>query len=134
MSLKRKIISESINWEAVLKMPFVDAIKKAAGQVYVVGGSVRDHYLGKDSKDVDLLVRNLPLDQIEDILKKFGRVDIVGKSFGVIKFVPNDVDLDEPIDIAVPRTERPTFHYVVKKGQNTIFKIKYGGEEKKYGG
>ena len=107
MSLKRKIISESINWEAVLKMPFVDAIKKAAGQVYVVGGSVRDHYLGKDSKDVDLLVRNLPLDQIEDILKKFGRVDIVGKSFGVIKFVPNDVDLDEPIDIAVPRTERP---------------------------
>ena len=107
MSLKRKIISESVNWATVLKMPFVDAIKKAAGQVYVVGGSVRDHYLGKDSKDVDLLVRNLPLDQIEDILKKFGRVDIVGKSFGVIKFVPNDVDLDEPIDIAVPRTERP---------------------------
>lgn len=107
MSLKRKIISESINWEAVLKMPFVDAIKKAAGQVYVVGGSVRDHYLGKDSKDVDLLVRNIPLDKIESILNKFGKVDVVGKSFGVIKFIPNDVDLDEPIDIAIPRTERP---------------------------
>lgn len=68
MSLKRKIISESVNWATVLKMPFVDAIKKAAGQVYVVGGSVRDHYLGKDSKDVDLLVRNLP----QDIIKTFG--------------------------------------------------------------
>ena len=107
MSLKRKIISESINLEAVLKMPFVHSLNNAGGQIYVVGGSVRDHYLGKNSKDVDLLIRNLPLDEIETILKKFGKVDIVGKSFGVIKFVPNDVDLDEPIDIAVPRTERP---------------------------
>ena len=107
MSLKRKIISETVNWETVLKMPFVRALNNSGGQIYVVGGSVRDHYLGKNSKDVDLLIRNLPLDEIETILKKFGKVDIVGKSFGVIKFVPNDVDLDEPIDIAVPRTERP---------------------------
>jgi len=104
--ITKTILSESINWSSVLKMPFVDTLKKAGGQVYVVGGSVRDHYLGKNSKDIDLLVRRLDFEEIQSLLAKYGKIVFVGESYGVLKFYPNDIELDEPIDIAIPRTER----------------------------
>lgn len=76
-----------------------------AGSVYLVGGLVRDHFLGKQSKDIDLLICGIPVEKIKKQLAPFGKIDEVGESFGVIKFKPNDWDLEEPIDIAIPRTE-----------------------------
>jgi tRNA nucleotidyltransferase/poly(A) polymerase len=84
----------------------VQAILKSGGDVFVVGGIVRDHFLGKESKDIDLIVRLLTVDDIEKILLPHGFVKKdVGKSFSVIKFVPHGWT-KEPIDIALPRTEK----------------------------
>lgn len=87
------------------QLPFKNDLEKAGGKVFSVGGAVRDALIGKESKDLDLLVTGLPLDRLESLLMKYGKVDTVGKSFGVIKF--NSPQTGE-LDIAIPRTERPT--------------------------
>lgn len=76
------------------------------GKIYLVGGFVRDSYLGKESKDVDLLITGIPLSTIAELLKPYGKVDEVGQSFGVVKYTPSNWIMDEPIDIAIPRTEK----------------------------
>lgn len=87
----------------------IDGIKALAangGEIFLVGGIVRDSFLGKESKDIDLIVRLLQIDDIEKILLPHGFVKKdVGKSFSVIKFIPHGWT-KEPIDIALPRTEK----------------------------
>jgi tRNA nucleotidyltransferase (CCA-adding enzyme) len=80
----------------------------ANGKLYEVGGSVRDSLInpGVDHKDRDFLVTGIPLDSLVSILRKFGRVDLVGKSFGIIKFTPRGSS--EAFDFAIPRTEKST--------------------------
>ena len=75
------------------------------GKLFIVGGSVRDAYRGENIKDIDLIVEGLSMEQIKSILIPFGRVDIVGESFAVIKFRPKGHD-GEDFDIAVPRKDR----------------------------
>lgn len=74
-------------------------------EIYVVGGSVRDAYLGKPMKDIDLIVDGLSIDGILKILKKYGRANLEGESFSVIKFKPKGY-VGEDYDIAVPREDR----------------------------
>lgn len=74
------------------------------GELYIVGGAVRDAFLGFDPKDIDIEVYGLSEADIISILKKHGKVDTVGKSFGVIKFKN---ELGE-FDIALPRKEIKT--------------------------
>src|SRR5437762_14325099 len=52
---------------------------------YLVGGSVRDALLGNPPKDLDIEVYQTSLDDLVKTLEKAGKVDQVGKSFGVIK-------------------------------------------------
>ena len=75
------------------------------GKLFIVGGSVRDAYREEDIKDIDLIVEGLSMEQIKSILIPFGRVDIVGESFAVIKFRPKGHD-GEDFDISVPRKDR----------------------------
>ncbi|MBI3871922.1 MAG: HDIG domain-containing protein [candidate division Zixibacteria bacterium] len=85
----------------------------AAGEVYEVGGSVRDRLLaGSESspaahKDRDYLVRRIPIDRMQQILRRHGAVNLVGRSFGVVKFTPDD-EAGVTHDIALPRAERST--------------------------
>ncbi len=80
--------------------------KISAAEVYIVGGTVRDVLVGRtDSKDYDLVVRNVTRPALEKFLRASGRVDFVGKTFGVYKFWPKGVKLTEAVDIAFPRTE-----------------------------
>ena len=81
-------------------------INKLNGDVYVVGGYIRDFLLKKENKDIDLIVRKIDINTLISELKKFGRVDVVGKSFGVIKLKANEDGLE--YDIALPRKEKPT--------------------------
>lgn len=99
--MKEKILNilKSSDW--------VKAIE-TKGKVHLVGGLVRDHFLNKESKDVDLLVTGMSLSEIAEVIKPFGKLDEVGESFAVIKFTPKGWEMGEPVDIAVPRTETNT--------------------------
>ena len=61
----------------------------------IVGGYVRDYFLGLDSKDIDIELYGVDsLETVEKILQEFGKVNNVGKSFGVCKLLYKDLDLD----------------------------------------
>ncbi len=79
------------------------AIVDAGGKIYQVGGAVRDEMLGKVSKDLDLLVVGVDLKALARVLKGFGKTNLVGKAFGIIKFKPEGTD--EDIDISIPRID-----------------------------
>ncbi len=68
-------------------------IKNSRG-IYYVGGFVRDFLLNINHIDRDVLVCGIELPKLSDILKKFGRADIVGKSFNVIKFSNKSIKYD----------------------------------------
>jgi len=81
-------------------------IKLNGGKIYQIGGAVRDELIGKVSKDLDLLVTGIELNDLQKILSSFGKVDAVGKSFGILKFKPfNSAKEEEPLDISVPRVD-----------------------------
>lgn len=88
----------------ITTLPFVAAIEKAGGKVYQVGGAVRDSFLGKTSKDLDIMVSGLTAEQLTRILTPYGRANMVGESFAVIKFKPHGSQ--EDIDIALARTDK----------------------------
>ena len=76
----------------------------------IVGGAVRDALIGNKPKDIDIEVYGITVENLEQILSTYGKVDAVGKSFGVLKFIPYDnngklVELEEPFDFSVPRRE-----------------------------
>lgn len=87
----------------------IDAILEL-GQIYEVGGAVRDRLMGGsvDSKDVDYLVTGVAYDDLTRLLRRFGKVDLVGKSFGVLKFTRFDDDRPLTFDLTLPRTEYST--------------------------
>ena len=87
----------------IKKLPFYQDVVNKNGKIYQVGGAVRDLYLGKQSKDLDIVITGIASNELESLLKKYGKVDMVGASFGVIKFTPPG---GEEIDIAIPRTEK----------------------------
>lgn len=71
--------------------------------VYAVGGYVRDLVRKKPSPEVDLLVARHPVETVVRKLGGRGRVDLVGRSFGVIKYTTGG----RTFDIALPRTDTP---------------------------
>ena len=90
-----------------------DVIKKILerGKIYEVGGVVRDKYISPilPDKDKDYLVTGIPMENLCSLLREFGKVDLVGKSFGVIKFLPHKKYNGENVfDIALPRKEYST--------------------------
>lgn len=78
-----------------------------AGKLYEVGGAVRDKLLGRadESKDRDYLVTGVGFDELVKILRRHGKADLVGSSFGVIKFTQFSEDVPRTFDISLPRRE-----------------------------
>jgi tRNA nucleotidyltransferase (CCA-adding enzyme) len=77
------------------------AFRDAGGRAWLVGGWVRDLLLGHPSKDFDLEVHGLEPPALEAILERRGRVNKVGRSFGVYKLRIDDQDLD----VSIPRRD-----------------------------
>ena len=77
-------------------MTVVKAVADAGGRALLVGGYVRDLVRGSFSKDIDIEVHRLVLDDLEEVLGRFGRVDLVGKQFGVLRLRGVDVDWSVP--------------------------------------
>ena len=80
----------------------IQAIADAGGIAYEVGGCVRDQILKKPNKDFDIEVFHLDAAALTKILARFGRVNEVGVSFGVIKLHPGRGD---ELDFTLPRRE-----------------------------
>ncbi len=89
--------------ELALPTDVRSAIIDKGGKIYQVGGAVRDEMLGKVSKDLDLLIVGIELKDLATLLTRFGKTNLVGKAFGIIKFVPDGAT--EEIDISVPRID-----------------------------
>lgn len=87
------------------ELPFKNDVYERGGKIYSVGGAVRDEFLGSKSKDLDILVTGIPMEELSQIMSKYGKVDAVGKSFGILKWRPPE---GEEVDVALPRTETAT--------------------------
>ena len=68
----------------------------------IVGGAVRDALLGSDPKDIDIEVYGISYGGLTAFLNAHGRVDLVGKSFGVVKFQAPD---GACVDFSLPRRD-----------------------------
>lgn len=89
-----------------LKFIKVIAAKNKNAEFFLVGGMVRDIALGRNSKDYDIVVRGIHPKKLYNLLKQLGTVDLVGKTFGVYKFLPASIKKGDAIDVALPRTEK----------------------------
>ncbi|MFH1564781.1 MAG: HD domain-containing protein [bacterium] len=78
-----KLNSFPLSWIKNLTAKHPDA------EIYLVGGAVRDFLIGRETKDLDFVVRGVEAKKLEKFLSENGEVDFVGKSFGVYKFRPN---------------------------------------------
>ena len=83
------------------KYKVVQNLINSGGEIFLVGGCVRDYLMRKNPKDIDIIVRLLPLKELIFILEQTGKVDLVGESFGVIKYKDEECDLE----IALPRKD-----------------------------
>jgi len=72
-------------------------------QSLIMGGAVRDAILGIEPKDIDIEVYGISYEDLMEFLSKYGKVDLVGKKFGVIVFNPLNGEIK--YDFSIPRTE-----------------------------
>lgn len=69
---------------------------------FLVGGCVRDWMLGIPGKDFDIEVFGVSYEQLASALGRWGRTDLVGRSFGVVKLTsPNG----QVFDFTIPRRD-----------------------------
>ena len=79
-----------------------EAVDRAGGRVYFVGGLVRDRLLGRENKDIDVEVHGVTPEALTQILETLGEPVAKGASFGVMGLRHSE------LDIAMPRRERAT--------------------------
>ncbi len=77
----------------------------ALRRAYLVGGCVRDAVRGAPVKDYDVEVHGPGFDELATALGRWGRVDLVGRSFGVIKLTLGD---GQTFDFSLPRRDSKT--------------------------
>ncbi len=81
-----------------------EAVKAKGGRALLVGGSVRDEFLGQTVKDYDLEVYGLAPNTLKELLATFGDLKETGEAFTVLKLRVSGVELD----ISLPRRESKT--------------------------
>lgn len=79
------------------------AIAHAGGRPLLVGGAVRDLLLGLAPTDVDIEVYGVDGQTLAAALAPFGRIDVVGRSFGVLKMRLGEYE----VDVALPSRRHP---------------------------
>jgi tRNA nucleotidyltransferase (CCA-adding enzyme) len=85
--------------------PFVSELSRRVaargGRALLVGGPVRDHLLGRRVNDWDLEVFGLEEAGLVEVLGSLGRVNAVGRSFGVYKIQTRQHEYD----VSMPRRD-----------------------------
>ncbi|CAA6822814.1 MAG: tRNA nucleotidyltransferase (EC (EC [uncultured Sulfurovum sp.] len=120
-------------------------LHKKNAKAIIVGGAVRDHFLQLPFKDIDIEVYGLEhMEALESLLKEYGSVNLVGKSFGVLKLSYEG----EEYDFSFPRMESKVgeghrgfevevngsldFKTAAKRRDFTLNALGYDVEEKKF--
>lgn len=97
---KKKLYNQRVVCIMISISPKIKDIVKACvahgGKALLVGGAVRDYFMGNQSKDWDIEIYGLESAVVESILARFGTVLFVGKSFGVFRVAGLDVDFSLP--------------------------------------
>ncbi|WP_319020462.1 CCA tRNA nucleotidyltransferase [Aliarcobacter butzleri] len=102
MQNKRFINIIKINLPKIL-IKVLNDLQELGSKPILVGGCVRDSFLNKKIKDYDIEIFNFDsLEILEKSLKKFGNVNLVGKSFGVLTLKIDEYDFD----FSLPRIEK----------------------------
>lgn len=83
-----QILKKHSSWDAIEKIS--TQLQSHGYQCLLAGGCVRDALLGKTAKDLDIATNATP----DDIQRLFSRTVAVGKSFGVMRVLMNDVDIE----------------------------------------
>jgi tRNA nucleotidyltransferase (CCA-adding enzyme) len=71
-------------------------------KAYLVGGCVRDALLGAPQKDFDIEVFGVSYEHLARALSRWGRIDLVGRSFGVVKLTTGS---GKDFDFTIPRRD-----------------------------
>lgn len=77
-------------------------VRDAGGRAWLVGGSVRDLALGRVATDLDVEVFGVAADSLQACLAGAFELDLVGRSFGILKL------RRWPVDVGLPRRETKT--------------------------
>lgn len=80
-------------------------LRDSGYRALVVGGAVRDALLDLPVKDFDIEVYGISYDRLAEFLTGYGHVDLVGKSFGVVKFTGSG---ELTWDFSIPRRDSKT--------------------------
>ena len=74
----------------------------ALREAFFVGGCVRDRLLGISNKDFDIEAFGVSYERLAGELGRWGRTDLVGRSFGVVKLTTR---AGETFDFSIPRRD-----------------------------
>ena len=120
---------------------FILNLLKEEGQGYIVGGFVRDIFLGLNPKDCDF-VTDIDYERLKEIFKKFKPKEM-GKHFGIIQIkidgIPYEIakmreDIGIPLDRKIQKVEfTKNIYDDLKRRDFTINAIAYDGEKFYFG-
>ena len=120
---------------------FILTLLKKEGQGYIVGGFVRDIFLGLDPKDCDF-VTDIDYERLKEIFKNFKPKEM-GKHFGIIQIkidgIPYEIaklreDIGIPLDRKIQKVEfTKNIYDDLKRRDFTINAIAYDGEKFYFG-
>ncbi len=88
-------------WVPPAVIDLAAACAEAGGRAWLVGGVVRDHLLGRETVDFDIEVHGLEAAELAALLRRFGRVSEVGRSFGVYRIHRPELAMD----VSLPRRD-----------------------------
>ncbi len=95
--------------DLLLAHKFAEQVQEIGGQALVVGGFARDMTMsvlnGEShiSKDIDIEVYRIEIEKLQEVLQQFGKIDLVGQAFGIIKLT--NPESGNVLDFSIPRQD-----------------------------
>lgn len=146
--LKENFFNESIGGSEKKKLmsllnalEFKNDIIAAGGEIYAVGGIVRDAVMNTPSDDLDIVVRGVPYERLFSILSRYGKATDTShekeggeKDFGSTKFVSRNDEFNKflasngvvkDIDVMLPRKDAKDPNIKGHKGIKSDVNPKY---------
>lgn len=87
---------DEVNKNIEIAKKIAEEVKEKNGRMYYVGGFVRDQLMNRENKDIDVEVFGITKEELIAIISKYGIVDQIGSSFGILKVFGLDIDFGFP--------------------------------------